>query len=984
MFGRQLGTDSSTNGSSGSTEIKRPVSTVHLDEGIVHGHIHNCNNITYVHGHIHHNVQLYPNVQPSSSTGPLNNQSEGFVQGTSTGTNTNTVASMFPGGSNGGSTNLFPPPQQQPQSQPQPQQKFRETQHFEFIDYNNASNNRIFATGLLNSSDSLLFELPPRFTPNNDKVPIREPEPYNIPLYDTVPINKKQKRSIGNGNNIAYSNGNTVTATAAAAADLTNLDDCYCNPKFLEICCELPHDNISPPNNISNANTKPIHNHNHTLRGTTARSNSAPIVLSPTLSGLETSLLPSINFVLDPQAVTDITGTDKVGVVSTGLNIIDCDFSCELEDGVVCNDDDNNNCNNNNSSSISTSKEGSIAANSSSQTGYENEDEDEDEDEDVFDKFCKICQRLGKSQTDGESCNHVGNLPHLRLGTPLEGVAVSKKRKKKRKKHEEKGQNGVNSRISNRELDMKVLQDLCNISSLYEIPFANHMSHHHYLGAPTSVSDSSANVSTTSAAVETTSNPLKDFSDDKSQGHRCTSSHIHNHNHHHHHHIVELHNHYPANPGDKRLTNVISRHSTPSNPVLVDRQVSYERHSRRDVKPEPGSEVNILNFNWNFKNMILDDGTTLHSSITNSRDPTPKIDETARAQTSLPSSSSSTSSSLHVQPFARVSTPDIGIACEWDDCNQTDFSSLIDLQKHLYRDHIAESQTNCSTIDNYGLQQQEQQQQQQIQGCRWKGCDFKGTDICHLVNHINNEHGINFDMKFVDLDGNSNTGTTTSTNETKTKTNNPQEQEQQPKFECLWGPCHEKFPAAEHLNKHLETKHLTRGKSHYVCHWDNCNKTFTQRQKLVRHLRVHSRFKPFRCEFCNRCFSSNETLKQHLRIHSGEKPYECPYCKKRFTVSSTLKVHIRTHTGEKPLECKICHKRFSESSNLNKHMRVHFKQFKCEWCLEKFGTLKKLEVHQRSCCGGVGVGVDASAGTSMAVSSDANKAAAATSTVVNI
>ena len=965
VFGRQLSISSSTDGSHASTEIKRPVSAVHLDEGIVHGHIHNCNNITYVHGHIHHNVQLYPNIRPSS-VDPLN-QSEEFVQGT------NTAAPMFSGDPNSGRTNLFSP--QQPQPQPQPQQKFRETQHFEFIDYNNASNNRIFATGLLNSSDSLLFELPPRFTPNNDKVPIKEPEPYNIPLYDTVPINKKLKRSTSKGNSIAYSNLNT---TAPAATDLTASDDCYCNPKFLEICCELPHDNVSPLNdNGSNAS--------HTLRETTARSYSAPIVLSPTLSGIETSLPPSINFVLDPQAVTDISGTDRVGVDSTGLNIIDCDFNCELENGVSCSDDNCNNSNNNNNNGISVGKEASITVNSSSQTEtgeikYENED--------VFDKFCKICQRLGKSQTDGESCNHVGNLPHSTLGTPLEGATVSKisKGKKKKRNLEEKRQNGVNGYISSRELDMKVLQDLCNISSLYEIPFANHMSHHHHLGTPNPVADSNVNESatTTSAEAETTINPLKDFTDTKSQGHRCTPGHIHNLNSNHHHHIVELHNHYPAKPGDKRLTNVVSRLSTPSNPALVDRHVSYERHSRRDVKPKTGSEVNILNFNWNFKNMILDDGTTLHSSITNSGNPNSKIDETGETQASLLStstSSSSNASSLHIQPFARVSTPDIGIACEWEDCNQTDFSSLIDLQKHLYRDHIAESQTGHSSIDNYGLRQQEQQ----LQGCRWKGCDFKGTDICHLVNHINNEHGINFDMKFVDLDGGSNTGpiatTATTTSTTETQTDNPQEQEQdfdnQPKFECLWGPCYEKFSTAEHLNRHLETAHLTRGKSHYVCHWDNCNKTFTQRQKLVRHLRVHSRFKPFRCEFCNRCFSSNETLKQHLRIHSGEKPYECPYCKKRFTVSSTLKVHIRTHTGEKPLECKICHKRFSESSNLNKHMRVHFKQFKCEWCLERFGTLKKLEVHQRSCGGGVGIA--ASAGTSMAVSSDA-----ATSTVSNM
>ncbi|ODV58578.1 Zap1p ASCRUDRAFT_77822 [Ascoidea rubescens DSM 1968] len=162
--------------------------------------------------------------------------------------------------------------------------------------------------------------------------------------------------------------------------------------------------------------------------------------------------------------------------------------------------------------------------------------------------------------------------------------------------------------------------------------------------------------------------------------------------------------------------------------------------------------------------------------------------------------------------------------------------------------------------------------------------------------------------------------------------------------------CNKAFNNTNDLTNHIIQEHVGSGKSQYTCCWEECERNhriFNQRQKIVRHLHVHTKHKPFVCSICQHRFSVDTMLQQHMRIHSGEKPFKCKICSKTFTTSSSLTIHLRIHSGEKPLVCKYpgCGKRFSESSNLTKHMRIHEKKYKCKKCCRSFDREEQLRGH---------------------------------------
>lgn len=232
------------------------------------------------------------------------------------------------------------------------------------------------------------------------------------------------------------------------------------------------------------------------------------------------------------------------------------------------------------------------------------------------------------------------------------------------------------------------------------------------------------------------------------------------------------------------------------------------------------------------------------------------------------------------------------IQCEWNDCSHS-FDNLLDLQSHLMKNHV--TYNDQKSFD-----------------CQWNDCNFNTTDFGSIVNHVNNQHGIGFDAKIID-----DAVIAKQVEEHKIPHEDP------PQHVCKWNGCNQVFASSKELNDHMEKEHIPSGLSSYTCEWDGCGKTFVQKQKLIRHLKVHSKYKPFKCPECGKCFNTQDILTQHLRIHSGEKPFKCHLCPKSYSTSSSLRVHIRTHTGEKPLSCPICHRRFNESSNLAKHIKIH-------------------------------------------------------------
>ncbi|QLG72134.1 hypothetical protein HG535_0C04880 [Zygotorulaspora mrakii] len=953
-------------------------------EGIVHGHIHNFDNMTFIHGHVHHGLQ-----EAAASSDVVGEP----LQTSAVAVPTTTAATPLP--------------------ITQPTDRISEhcktdpdCQHFEIINYHRNADScgkkhPVAAKSARSSSfGSSMFSDDFLLLPSKKRKILQ---------------NKSDSR--GNGNNNSSTNGTTNKSDP-------NAENCECHSKILEVCCDVKH----PDDPYS------------------AQKDKDAIIYT----GIENN--PLLHSALHNTGSNQANGNGKnSGVYANdnnsnknsyqyaagipGIPEINCDLTCGPSSYYKEKANSNSNAN-------------SVSISTSSQNGSETEKEEED----IFEKFCKECLNLGLEQKlngndklsspSNSHIHHHHNHYHHKcsMDTPLSASSTSSNNSIKiesNPKHDESihvptTTNNVNStlfdvdavtnnvtplphgrschdHIVNTQMDLKILDDLCNISSLYEFPSASHLNHQNHSHINSKIKGESNN------SIPQKNNEIPSESINLLESSlRGTTTNTQNNksNQSHHHHIVQIHP--PCKPCCSNVSmqpqisdnefNLIDTNTIPYN----NKNYSYERSTLQEdtiaedsnistlpkfnnsQKPSfdwnlTGQENNIINFNWSFKN------------------------------------------------------EENNIKCKWDQCSET-YSTLLDLQKHMLRDHVGDDSSPDLS-------------------CYWEACSFEGEDTCSLINHINADHGINFGMRVVDPNSlleqrdpaeihNHNSqecnhhhhpqeydhdhvhnhnhqncnhyhnpnhhesyrehhnhihlkedqpqdhnydymqyrdlhcdycDTETMSYNQNTQNNEQQDpletpvhkhdcsshqHRQQPnqkapmiqtdsngpmKLQCRWGTCRETFDSAEALTNHLEQVHLTRGKSEYQCHWEGCSKRFTQRQKLVRHLKVHSGYKPYKCSVCAKCFSSDDTLTQHMRIHSGEKPFECPICGKKFTVSSSLKIHIRTHTGEKPLQCKICGKRFNESSNLSKHMKTHQKKYKCIFCARSFETLDRFQAHQNKC-----------------------------------
>lgn len=100
---------------------------------------------------------------------------------------------------------------------------------------------------------------------------------------------------------------------------------------------------------------------------------------------------------------------------------------------------------------------------------------------------------------------------------------------------------------------------------------------------------------------------------------------------------------------------------------------------------------------------------------------------------------------------------------------------------------------------------------------------------------------------------------------------------------CKWvlnkegEPCDELFNDLQALVKHISADHISNASENslHVCCWLDCDrdgKPFKAKYKLVNHVRVHTKERPFVCPFanCGKLFARSENLKIHKRTHTGK------------------------------------------------------------------------------------------------------------------
>ena len=287
-----------------------------------------------------------------------------------------------------------------------------------------------------------------------------------------------------------------------------------------------------------------------------------------------------------------------------------------------------------------------------------------------------------------------------------------------------------------------------------------------------------------------------------------------------------------------------------------------------------------------------------------------------------------------------LSDNDEFLTCKWDSCNEEIETELIN--KHLFENHL---QNLHLSPDNFKDEFNDNIKLSNLKlHCEWDDCEFFTDNVDLFLKHVPEHTELLKNIK------------TETSEEDNGELHDNDNHNNNDKHICKWiingEKCDEIFENTELLTNHIIDKHISSGKSEYICNWEGCNrdnKPFTQKQKIIRHLNTHTKHKPFECNICGKKFSLDLMLKQHMRIHTGEKPYKCDICGKTFKTSSSLTIHLRIHSGDKPMICKICGKRFNESSNLNKHMKIHFREYKCDYCMKSFDCEIKFKRHKLSC-----------------------------------
>ena len=112
--------------------------------------------------------------------------------------------------------------------------------------------------------------------------------------------------------------------------------------------------------------------------------------------------------------------------------------------------------------------------------------------------------------------------------------------------------------------------------------------------------------------------------------------------------------------------------------------------------------------------------------------------------------------------------------------------------------------------------------------------------------------------------------------------------------------CPKTVYSSAQLQSHRSRLHLL--KNNIMCDFPNCFKKFKTGQDLSKHLKIHSdRERPFKCKTCDGDYLTLPLFEQHSFIHTREKPFHCEFtnCIQSFNNSGTRSRHMQKCKNKK-------------------------------------------------------------------------------------
>jgi len=111
-------------------------------------------------------------------------------------------------------------------------------------------------------------------------------------------------------------------------------------------------------------------------------------------------------------------------------------------------------------------------------------------------------------------------------------------------------------------------------------------------------------------------------------------------------------------------------------------------------------------------------------------------------------------------------------------------------------------------------------------------------------------------------------------------------------------------------------------------------KTFSSLREHIQYVDTKDGLK-IKCYFCDKLFVPKE-METHLRVHTREKPFACEYCLQDFAVKNQLgrhkgSKHADTKEGKQMKmfyhrQCYFCSKTYQRQYKLFRHMKFYTKE----------------------------------------------------------